>query len=63
MSLSEMRRKNGLSFSPPTPHQLPCNAKTDVTHQVDSMRSCLEGSHDILSTHVNIDFWNSLGGS
>ena len=40
-----------------------CVAKTDVTHQVDSMRSCLEGSHDILSTHVNIDFWNSLGGS
>lgn len=40
-----------------------CVEKTDVTHQVDSMRSCLEGSHDILSTHVNIDFWNSLGGS
>jgi hypothetical protein len=40
-----------------------CVQKTDVTHQVDSMRSCLEGSHDILSTHVNIDFWNSLGGS
>ena len=40
-----------------------CVVKTDVTHQVDSMRSCLEGSHDILSTHVNIDFWNSLGGS
>jgi hypothetical protein len=40
-----------------------CVEKTDVTHQVDSMRNCLEGSHDILSTHVNIDFWNSLGGS
>jgi hypothetical protein len=40
-----------------------CVEKTDVTHQVDSMRNCLEGSHDILTTHVNIDFWNSLGGS
>jgi hypothetical protein len=40
-----------------------CVIKADVTHQVDSMRSCLEGSHDILSTHTNIDFWNSLGGS
>ena len=40
-----------------------CVEKTDVTHQVNSMRSCLEGSHDILTTHVNIDFWNSLGGS
>jgi hypothetical protein len=40
-----------------------CVTKADFTHQVDSMRSCLEGSHDILSTHTNIDFWNSLGGS
>jgi hypothetical protein len=40
-----------------------CVAKVDVTHQIDSMRSCLEGSHDILLTHTNIDFWNSLGGS
>jgi hypothetical protein len=40
-----------------------CAAKVDVTHQVYSMRSCLEGSHDILTTHINIDFWNSLGGS
>jgi len=40
-----------------------CVAKVDVVHQVDSMRSCLEGSHDILTTHVNVDFWNSLGGS
>jgi hypothetical protein len=40
-----------------------CVEKTDVTHQVSSMRDCLEGSHDILTTHVNIDFWNSLGGS
>jgi len=40
-----------------------CAAKVDVTHQIYSMRSCLEGSHDILTTHVNIDFWESLGGS
>jgi hypothetical protein len=40
-----------------------CVAKVDRVHQISSMRSCLEGSHDILSTHVNIDFWNSLGGS
>jgi hypothetical protein len=40
-----------------------CVEKTDVTHEVGSMRDCLEGSHDILTTHVNIDFWNSLGGS
>lgn len=40
-----------------------CVLKADVLHQVDSMRSCLEGSHDILTTHTNIDFWNSLGGS
>jgi hypothetical protein len=40
-----------------------CVAKVDVTHQIESMRSCLEGSHDILLTHTNIDFWNSLGGS
>jgi len=40
-----------------------CIFKTDVTHHVDSMRDCLEGSHDVLVTHINIDFWNSLGGS
>jgi hypothetical protein len=40
-----------------------CVAKVDVRHQIESMRSCLEGSHDILLTHTNIDFWNSLGGS
>jgi hypothetical protein len=40
-----------------------CIYKTDVTHHVDSMRDCLEGSHDVLVTHTNIDFWNSLGGS
>ena len=40
-----------------------CVAKVDVTHQIESMRDCLEGSHDILLTHTNIDFWNSLGGS
>jgi hypothetical protein len=40
-----------------------CVTKTDVTHHVDSMRDCLEGSHDVLVTHTNIDFWESLGGS
>ena len=40
-----------------------CVFKTDVTHHVDSMRDCLEGSHDVLVTHTNIDFWNSLNGS
>ena len=40
-----------------------CVVKTDVTHHVDSMRDCLEGSHDILATYTNIDFWQSLGGS
>ncbi|HXQ42432.1 MAG TPA: hypothetical protein VN821_14275 [Candidatus Udaeobacter sp.] len=40
-----------------------CVAKVDVTHQISSMRDCLEGSHDILVTHTNIDLWNSLGGS
>jgi len=40
-----------------------CVAKVDVHHQIESMRSCLEGSHDILLTHTNVDFWNSLGGS
>lgn len=40
-----------------------CVAKVDLRHQIESMRSCLEGSHDILLTHTNIDFWNSLGGS
>ena len=40
-----------------------CVAETDVTHHVSSMRECLEGRHDILVTHTNIDFWLSLGGS
>ena len=40
-----------------------CVIKTDVTHHVDSLRACLEGSHDMLVTHTNIDFWNSLSGS
>ena len=40
-----------------------CVTKVAFQHQIDSMRSCLEGSHDILLSHTNIDFWNSLGGS
>jgi hypothetical protein len=40
-----------------------CVVKVDVTHHVESMRDCLEGSHDVLVTHTNIDYWRSLGGS
>lgn len=40
-----------------------CVEETDVTHHISSMRECLEGRHDILLTHTNIDFWLSLGGS
>jgi hypothetical protein len=40
-----------------------CVVRVDVTHHVDSMRDCLEGSHDVLVSHTNIDFWRSLGGS
>jgi hypothetical protein len=38
-----------------------CQSKVDVTHHVDSMRSCLEGSHDRLVINTNVDFWRSLG--
>jgi hypothetical protein len=37
-----------------------CIVKVDVTHHVDSMRSCLQGTHDRLVTNTNIDFWRSL---
>jgi len=37
-----------------------CLIKTDVTHHVDSLRSCLEGTHDRLVSNTNIDFWRSL---
>jgi len=37
-----------------------CQTKVDVTHHVDSMRSCLEGSHDRLVINTNVDFWKSL---
>jgi hypothetical protein len=40
-----------------------CVIKVDVTHHITSMRDCLEGSHDVLVTHTNIDYWRSLGGS
>jgi hypothetical protein len=40
-----------------------CQIKVDVTHHVDSMRACLEGSHDRLSLRQNIDLWNAIGGS
>jgi hypothetical protein len=37
-----------------------CRIKTDVTHHVDSLRSCLQGTHDRLVINTNVDFWNSL---
>jgi len=37
-----------------------CKAKVDVTHHVDSMLSCLEGTHDRLVANTNVDFWHSL---
>ncbi|MGH6932470.1 MAG: hypothetical protein ACREEE_08550 [Dongiaceae bacterium] len=41
---------------------LTCVNKTDVTHHIDNMRNCLEGTHDRLVVNTNIDFWNSLNG-
>jgi hypothetical protein len=37
-----------------------CKIKVDVTHHVDSMLSCLEGTHDRLVANTNVDFWRSL---
>jgi hypothetical protein len=37
-----------------------CRVKTDVTHHVDSLRSCLQGTHDRLVINTNVDFWRSL---
>jgi len=39
-----------------------CRDKVDGEHYFDSMRSCLEASHDQLVMHTNVDFWNSLAG-
>ena len=39
-----------------------CVVKVDVTHHIDSMRTCLQGTHDRLVTNTNIDFWRSLNG-
>src|SRR5262249_56591079 len=39
-----------------------CIVKVDVTHHVDSMRSCLQGTHDRLVGNTNGDFWRSLNG-
>jgi len=39
-----------------------CVDKVDVTHHVDSMRSCLQGTHDRLVGNTNVDFWRSLDG-
>jgi hypothetical protein len=40
-----------------------CQMKVDVTHHVDSMRACMQESHDLLSLRQNIDLWNAIGGS
>jgi hypothetical protein len=37
-----------------------CRSKVDITHHIDSMRRCLEGSHDRLVVNTNVDFWRSL---
>ena len=39
-----------------------CVGKVDVTHHIDSMRACLEGTHDRLVGNTNVDFWKSLDG-
>lgn len=39
-----------------------CKVKVDVTHHVDSMLSCLQGTHDRLVANTNVDFWHSLNG-
>jgi len=39
-----------------------CKVKVDVTHHVDSMLSCLQGTHDRLVANTNVDFWRSLNG-
>ncbi|HEY7688071.1 MAG TPA: hypothetical protein VH835_05240 [Dongiaceae bacterium] len=38
-----------------------CQNKVDVTHHIDNMRACLEGTHDRLVVNTNISFWKSLG--
>jgi hypothetical protein len=38
-----------------------CQQKVDVSHHIENMRVCLEGTHDRLVVNTNIDFWNSLG--
>ena len=37
-----------------------CRLKVDVTHHLDSMLSCLQGTHDRLVANTNVDFWRSL---
>ncbi len=39
-----------------------CVAKVDVSHHIESMRRCLEGSHDILLTHTNRAASGNLAG-
>lgn len=40
-----------------------CQRKVDITHQVETMRDCLQGTHDRVAVQTNIKFWESLGGS
>jgi len=39
-----------------------CKVKVDVTHHIDSMLACLQGTHDRLVANTNVDFWRSLNG-
>jgi hypothetical protein len=40
-----------------------CQHKVDVTHHVETMRECLQSTHDRVAVRTNIQFWESLGGS
>jgi hypothetical protein len=40
-----------------------CQSKVDITHHIETMRECLQGTHDRVAVQTNIKFWESLGGS
>ena len=40
-----------------------CQNKVDVTHHIETMRECLQSTHDRVAVQSNIKFWESLGGS
>ena len=40
-----------------------CQNKVDITHHVETMRDCLQDTHDRVAVQTNIKFWESLGGS